>query len=124
MALSTIPLTGLPHRVVVNRYSRVSDSFGGVTDGVATVIYASMHCRITTLSKQDADRLGVAGYDSAKTYKVIAKYSPNVQRSDILAISNANIPAPSGNYRVLWLKDQIDDKGAFHHTSLVIEKDD
>jgi len=124
MALSTIPIFGLAHIVAVNRYSRVSDGLGGIKDGVATAIYTAMRCRVTTLDKADADKLGLSGYDSAKTYKIFAAYSPNVQRDDIVVFANANIPAPTGNYRVTWLKHQIDDVGAFHHTSLVVEKDD
>jgi len=124
MATSTIPIFGLPHKVAVNRYNRVSDGFGGVTSGTATVIYSAMRCRVTTLSAQDADKIGVSGYDSAKTYKIIAKYSPDLDRGDIVTIANSNIPAPAGDYRINWMKHQIDHNGAFHHTSLVVEKGD
>ena len=124
---SGIPMLGLVHKVDIVRKADSDDGAGGIIpNGAESAIYSKRLMRITAMS--DIDAAQVFGQASGETWKVVAEYSPDIQRQDFLRLAsgvtqNAPIPA-SQDYRIVFVRQQIDWTGAFHHTSLTIEKED
>jgi hypothetical protein len=127
MAQSGIPLVGLAHKLDIVRKADSDDGAGGIIpDGVETEIYAKRKSRITAMSDIDAQE--VFGQVSGETWNILLEYSPNVQRQDFIRLASGvtqDAPIPSSqDYRVIFVRQQSDWTGAFHHTSLTVEKED
>ena len=124
---SGIPLIGLVHKVDIIRKEDADDGAGGIIpNGAESSVYAKRHARITAMS--DVDAAQVFGQASGETWKVLIEYSPDVQRQDFLRLASGvtqSAPIPSSqDYRILFVRQQSDWTGAFHHTSLVVEKEE
>ena len=123
--LSGYPLYGLVHRIDIIRRADTDDGSGGVIPGTPSAIYSSLPARVTVMSGEDEQK--VFGNASGNKWRVISKYALNIHKSDFLSLSANSVAAPIDaglEYRVLWVKHQIDDVGRFHHTSLVVELED
>ena len=123
---SKIPLYGMVHKVNIVRRADSDDGYGGVlAEGTITNIYKNRKCRISTMTDEDEQTL--YGNASGQHWRVVMEYSPDIERSDFLSLSCNSREAPiptEREYRVLYTKTQIDDKGRIHHTSLVVELED
>lgn len=122
---SRIQLIGLPHRVNVKRYADSDDGAGGITRGTETSVYSDLKSRVASMSDEDEQK--GFGNITGRRWKILTKYAPDIQRSDIVSLSASSKTAPistSLELRVLYVKQQIDDKGGFHHTSLVCEEEE
>ncbi len=123
----TIPLIGLVHRVDIINYKEEDDGAGGLaldTDNPVNV-YLKRRARVTVMSDED-EREGF-GEASGRHWRVIIKYSPNIERSHFLRLSASSRKAPINtgiDYRIVYVKHQIDHLGRFHHTTLAIEKEE
>ena len=126
MVLSGIPRFGHVHSLKVFRKADAYDAAGGVTPGGAeTVVYAALAGRVASMSDEDEQK--AFGNATGERWKVLTDYAPLIQRSDFvtLAAGSQSAPIASGiNYRVLYVKHQIDHVGGFHHTSVAFEKED
>lgn len=130
--LSRFPLLGMRHKVNVLRRADGDDGAGGLIPdaGAETRIYTARKCRITTMTDEDEQKL--FGNASGQRWWIVMVYSPNIARSDFIALNAKSIPAPipkptgssANEYRVLYVKSQIDDMGKFHHTSVAMELED
>lgn len=118
---SRISIIGLVHTVDVKSYAEDTDAAGGIIDGTVTVVYNDVKCRITMLTGEDIQL--ISGLDSAKSWKIIMMYSPDIALGQTVTVPSGT-PALVGVYRILWFKHQIDEHGKYHHTSLIVEKDD
>lgn len=145
--LSPIPLFGLPHKADIFRHVDADDGFGGI-DSTETPVLELVRCRIASMT--DKDEQEGFGNVTGRHWKVVMKYSPTIQRSDIFRMAasvvvdafddawvdefdNEILGGPEGilspleinlDYRIIYVKSQIDHRGRFHHTSLVIEPED
>jgi len=127
VARSRIPLFGLPHRLDVVRRADVDDGAGGVIPDSSeeTDIYIKRRARVASMTDEDEQKL--FGNASGERWRVVMIYSPNVARSDFIRLNSSSRAAPIPTttlYRILYVKSQIDDKGRFHHTSIVMELED
>lgn len=127
MVRSGIPIIGLVHQVDIVRKADADDGAGGIIpNGAETTVYSKRDSRITAMS--DVDAATMFGQASGETWKVLIEYSPDVQRQDFLRLAagvTQDAPIPSSqDYRILFVRQQSDWTGAFHHTSLVVEKED
>ena len=127
MARSGIPLIGLAHKLDIVRKADSDDGAGGIIPGGAeTEIYAKRLARITAMSDVDASQ--VFGQASGETWNILLEYSPDVQRQDYIRLASGvtqDAPIPSSqDYRIVFVRQQSDWTGAFHHTTLTVEKED
>jgi hypothetical protein len=130
--LSRIPIIGLAHLVNITRKRDVDDGAGGIDAGEPLTVYANQRGRIAAMTDEDEQlRFGNV---TGQRWSVVMIYSPDIKRQDFLSLSPASIEAPIDRcnpdngkvqeYRINYVKKQIDDGGAMHHTSLVIELED
>ena len=126
VTMSQYPIFGLKHKINVIRKSDSDDGAGGVIPGGSSkYIYTKVAARITTMKGDDEQRM--FGNASGQRWRLLIQHTPNIQRSDFIEVNDKSIKAPidkDTEYRVLWVKHQIDEHGNFHHTSCVVELED
>jgi hypothetical protein len=130
---SQLPIYGLVSVVNVIRWSQVSTDYGAVVQGDPTNVYSRMKCRFTTLTgPTDPDSAYVTGRDAAKVHRVIMKYAPDIAYDDFISldygdsagIGEGELPlVPHGDYRIFYIKHEIDHWGKPHHTRVLVEKE-
>lgn len=130
---SPILLIGLAHKVNILRIEDADDGFGGITSSLVPVL-SNIRARITVMKDMDEQQgFGNVTGEHWKVLLPIVTNIENIRRSDLLNLSATSAVAPITrlndegnvqNYRILWVKQQIDEKGLFHHVSLAIEKED
>jgi hypothetical protein len=124
---SGIPIIGLVHRVDIVRKEDADDGAGGIIpEGAESSIYSKRLARVTAMS--DVESAQVFGQASGETWKVLVEYSPDIQRQDFLRLASGvtqNAPIPSSqDYRIIFVRQQSDWTGGYHHTTLTVEKED
>lgn len=121
--MSPIPLFGLTHKVDIVRYgatAEVVNEAGSIERGPApTTIYSQRKTRWTLQNEKDMQM--IPGLDAGEKWKIIARYSPDIQKADVAIVANSNITAPPGDYVILFVKHQQDHNGKWHHTTLFAE---
>ena len=121
-SMSPIPLFGLAHKMNIVRYdadAEVINAAGSIERGPApTAIYTNLKCRWTLQNEMDSQM--IPGLDAGEKWKIICKYSPNIQKADV-AIAPAGITSTPGDYVIIFVKHQIDHNGKWHHTTLWAE---
>lgn len=119
-----MPLPGFVHLIDVYRLEDGYDAAGG-TSQTPVIQLSSLWSRISILTGED--ELKGFGNISGRRWAVSVEGAPDIRRSDYLKVAGNSIPTPmnSGFYlEVRYVKQQINDLGAIHHTLVYAEEVD
>ena len=122
----SFPLLGFVHRGnIIRKDDAYVSNYSMIPGGAETIIAQNKRCRVSKLSGEDEQR--IFGNASGKKWHVVIDTVFNVAESDYFRLSSSSPRAPitaDYDYRIIWFEHRMDDVNTYHHTSLVIEKED
>jgi len=114
---------GQVHRIDAYSLTESDDAYGGISITPSKILF-SVPCRITVMD--DEAKRDHFGEVTGEYWKVFADYRDAIDRSQLIKLAVTSIAAPITTalyYRVVWFKHQINRKGRFHHTSMIVEEE-
>ena len=118
---------GMTDEVNIFKYLMEDDGAGGEVQGEPDYLYEQVRARISVLTAEK--QLKWFGFAGKELWLVILQHSPNIPLTgDYYLELHYNSPTSvielGQIYRILKSRHQRDETGIFHHTSLVIERDE